>query len=163
MLERLLPEHNRRFGKPAAAGERRAPAAGAGASTWRRSCRSRSSGWWPTTTRSASSNRFYQLLQAGLSGRAWRQGGDRGATGWEHGDPLPGALPEVPGGRGEAAGLGAPPPDPRSLAHWRPTPVRRRRRPGPREGGRAHWRTADRRALGSHSCGALSSRRRGGG
>ena len=41
----------------------------------------------------------------------------------------------------------------------------RGRRNSPRlgKGGGGRWRTAGRRALGSHSCGALSSRRRGGG
>ena len=36
-----------------------------------------------------------------------------------------------------------------------------REEPDPHEGGRSLWRTANRRALGSHFCGALSSRRRG--
>jgi hypothetical protein len=56
---------------------------------------------------------------------------------------------------------GALPPDPRSLTLGRPTPVSKAKKP--RRWGFLRWRAADRRALGSHSCGALSSRRRGGG
>jgi hypothetical protein len=50
---------------------------------------------------------------------------------------------------------------PRSLTHRRPTPVGRTRAARPRKRSRTTWRTADRRALRSHSRGALSSRRRG--
>src|SRR5271167_2033476 len=54
------------------------------------------------------------------------------------------------------------PPDPPKFSAWGADASGGREGPGLREEGQALWRTAHRRALGSHFCGALSSRRRGG-
>src|SRR5208283_659079 len=94
--------------------------------------------------------------------RARRPGRDRGALGWEHGDPFRGALLEIPRDR---AGVELPggrcPPDPPKFSAWGADASRGQQGLGLGKGGRAPWRTAHRRALRSHFCGALSSRRRG--
>ena len=108
------PAHNRRFSKAGSAGERCAPAAGAGA---------RPGGDPEHPGGAGGGQRLHGALPepllpaaaAGLPGRAGRQGGDRTASGWEYGDPLSGHVPEVPAKCRRGAALGALPPDPRSL------------------------------------------------
>jgi len=106
-------------------------------------------------------NRLYQLDKPIYPGRTRRQSGDRSTFGWNNGDPFWQALPEVSRDRrrvGVPGGL-CPPAPPKFSAWGADARGRPREGLGLSQRGRALWRTAHRRALGSHFCGALSSRR----
>ena len=160
VLERLLPGHNRRFGKPAReAGDAHRPLGPGHDLAAILSIQEERVVANDYTIRFR--NRFYQLLPpvhpGERGGRVVIELRLDGSMAIRFRDKYL-KYREVAASPGPGGSAPRPPEFSASAADARGERAKAgppRRRPGP-------WRTAGRRALGSHSCGALSSRRRGG-
>ncbi|MBY0232574.1 MAG: hypothetical protein K2W96_25115, partial [Gemmataceae bacterium] len=107
-----------------------------------------------------SRNRFWQLAKPALPGLRG-QGAGGGEAGRDDGDPVQGEGAQARGGQRSSRAWGL---RPQTAGVWRfgGRCQRGGGRPGlPPGRGRDRWHAAVRQALGPHSCGALSSCRRG--